>query len=178
MGEPRASAAIAGVFSLTAAHRRAAGSGQCSAYPTPVRRDAQLCPTATNHRTQRPALRRESSSSCRSTATRPWSGSIPACDVARGTSRRTRRPEPSGGNRVRRKPRSCTAQRSRHVVALTDTEFFDLSGCAIIVRFAPTLRAFAAYPPSLRSVAVFHGPSASPLPLSIDLFCRKAKKNG
>ena len=152
MGEPRVRAGIAGIFSTIAAHRRAARSGQCSAYPTPNRRDAQLCLIATNDRTQRPALPRGPSSSCGSTATRPWSASIPAGHAARGTSPRTRRPEPSGGTRARRNPRSCAARRSRHVVALTDTEFFDLSGCAIIVRFAPTLRAFAAYPPSLRSV--------------------------
>ena len=77
---------------------------------------------------------------------------IPAGHAARGTSPRTRRPERGGGKRARQKPRSCAARRSSHVVALTDTEFFDLSGRPIIGRSAPTFRAFAAYPPSLRSV--------------------------
>jgi hypothetical protein len=69
---------------------------------------------------------------------------IPAGHPARGTSPRTRRPEPSGGNRATQKPRCCAARRSRHVVALTDAEFFDLSGRPIVGRSAPTFRAFDA----------------------------------
>ena len=41
-------------------------------------------------------------------------GIHPAGHAARGRSPRTRRPEPSGGNRATQKPRCCAARRSSH----------------------------------------------------------------